>query len=168
VRQDTVNPFQIDAALPEKERAMRCDGTRRDDGGSKSIGSRVAELDPTGRLAGTMRVTEMLSKGVRIPGAWVHGEAWRVVPESGLFVIVEKSSVGLLPNEEPHTLKRGDAARFRVSHVRADGKIELSLRAHAHEELEGDAARVLSVLAAPGAAPVSERASPEELRARFA
>jgi uncharacterized protein len=134
------------------------------------VGERYAiglYIDPTGRLAGTMRIAEMLAKGARPCGAWVHGEAWRLVPELGLFVIVEKSSVGLLPKDEPHALKRGEAARFRVSHVHADGKIELSLRAHAHEELEGDAARVLSVLSAPGAVPVSERATPEELRARF-
>ncbi len=124
-------------------------------------------VDASGRLAGTMRVAEMLHPADVGVDAWMMGEAWREVPEVGLFVIVEKSSVGLLPKEEHHGLSRGQAARFRVTHVHADGKIELSLRAHAHEELEGDAERILAELRLKGSAPVSERASPEELRKRF-
>jgi hypothetical protein len=134
------------------------------------VGERYAVglyVDPTGRLAGTMRVAELLGRGAFTPGAWVEGEAWREVPEVGLFVILEKRSVGLLPKDEPHTLARGDAARFRVSHVHPDGNVELSLRGHAHEELASDAARVLAALRVPGATPVSERAPPAELRARF-
>lgn len=124
-------------------------------------------VDTSGRLAGTMRVAEMLKKGDYAEDAWVTGEAWRLVPELGLFVIVEKRSVGLLPKEEPHKLSRGESAKFRVAHVHADGKIELSLRAHAHEELETDAARILEELQKPGASPISERATPDDIRARF-
>ena len=124
-------------------------------------------VDASGRLAGTMRVAEMLQRADVAVDAWVTGEAWRLVPEVGLFVIVEKGSVGLLPKEEHHGLSRGQSARFRVTHVHADGKIELSLRAHAHEELPGDGERILAELRAKGSAPVSERASPEELRKRF-
>ncbi len=85
----------------------------------------------------------------------------------GLFVIVERRFVGLLPRHEPHTLRPGDAARFRVAHVHPDGKIELSLRAQAHEELERDAAAILAVLARPGAPTVGDRSPPDEIRARF-
>jgi predicted RNA-binding protein (virulence factor B family) len=51
--------------------------------------------------------------------------------------------------------------------VLPDGKIELSLRAHAHEELEGDARAILAAIAAPGAPPLRDGASPEEVRRRF-
>ena len=124
-------------------------------------------VDGTGRLAGTMRVAEMLGKPDLEAGSWVEGEAWRLVPELGLFVIVEKRCVGLLPKHEHHSLSRGEAARFRVSHVHADGKIELSLRGHAHDELESDAAKIFADLCKGDAAPLSERASPEDIRARF-
>src|SRR5436190_1173140 len=70
--------------------------------------------------------------------AWVEGEAWRNDPAIGLFVIVERAFVGLVPLTEPHGLARGEAARFRVSHIFPDKKIELSLRGHAHEEIETD------------------------------
>ena len=74
-------------------------------------------MDNTGRLAGTMRISELLGEGSRsfTRGEWVEGEAWRQDPEIGLFVIVERGFVGLVPKHEPHTLSRGEAARFRVT-----------------------------------------------------
>jgi uncharacterized protein len=143
--------------------------------GEQTRGMRVGErhpvglfVDDTGRLAGTMRVTEMLrAKAPFHKDEWVEGEAWRNEPDLGLFVILAKKHVGLLPAGEPHTLARGEEARFRVSMVHPDGKLELSLRGHAHEEMEGDAAKILAALANPGAAPVTERLSPEDIRARF-
>jgi predicted RNA-binding protein (virulence factor B family) len=125
-------------------------------------------VDDTGRLAGTMRVSEMLrAKGEFELDEWVHGEAWRNEPEVGLFVIVERAFVGLVPRSEPHTLSRGEAARFRVTNILLDGKIELSLRGKAHEEIDADAQRVLEVLAKGGAPNVGDRSSPEEIRACF-
>jgi predicted RNA-binding protein (virulence factor B family) len=126
-------------------------------------------LDGTGRLAGTMRVSELLAHG----GAefeldeWIAGEAWRMDPEIGLFVIVERRFVGLVPRAEPHNLSRGQAASFRVSHVQPDGKLELSLRGHAHEELENDAQHILRVLALPETARYGDRSSPEQIRRQF-
>jgi len=126
-------------------------------------------IDKRGRLAGTMRVSEML--GTRADGfqqdEWVNGEAWRLDPEIGLFVIVERRFVGLLPSDEPHSLGRGDAARFRVSNVLPDGKMELSLRGHAHEQLELDAERILAALSRPDAPSVGDRSSPEQIRELF-
>jgi predicted RNA-binding protein (virulence factor B family) len=125
-------------------------------------------VDDTSRLAGTMRVAERLGeRGDFTEGEWVLGEAWRKEPDLGVFVIVEKRFVGLVPAEEPNALERGVAARFRVATVLPDGKIELSLRGPAHEEIAKDAARILEVLRGAGAPRVSERSSPEELRALF-
>lgn len=131
-------------------------------------------VDPSGRLAGTMRISEMLAgsrDGEKVEwklDEWVTGEAWRNEPEIGLFVIVENAFVGLVPASEPHMLRRGDAARFRVSNVLPDGKIELSLRGHAHEELAGDAERVLRILGTKGTPAIGDKSSPEEIREVFA
>ena len=63
------------------------------------VGERYAiglYVDDSGRLAGTMRVSEMLGGGAGSEKVewkldeWVEGEAWRNEPEIGLFVIVEK------------------------------------------------------------------------------
>jgi uncharacterized protein len=125
-------------------------------------------VDPSGRLAGTMRVTEILESrttGFQLDD-WVDGEAWRNQPEIGLFVIVQRHFVGLLPKHEPHALARGEAARFRVSNLLEDGKLELSLRAHAHEEIAGDAEKVLERLSA-GALRVGDGSSPDQIRRTF-
>jgi len=125
-------------------------------------------IDDTGRLAGTMRTAEMLREhGDFKPGEWVHGEAWRRDPEVGLFVIVERKYLGLVPKAEPQSLSRGEAAQFRISNVLPDGKIELSLRGHAHEEQAGDAKDILTVLSRPGAPKVGDKSSPEQIRDLF-
>ncbi|MET0287545.1 MAG: S1-like domain-containing RNA-binding protein [Polyangiales bacterium] len=123
--------------------------------------------DRTGRLAGTMRIRELLRVGGRFErDEWVHGEAWRNDPEIGLFCLVERRYLGLVPASEPHTLRRGESARFRVVHVQEDGKVELSLRGHVHEQLEEDAAHVLAILSRGGPT-VSDQSSPEQLRRVF-
>lgn len=126
-------------------------------------------LDDSGRLAGTMRVTEMLRQRARHfeQDEWVNGEAWRWDSEIGLFVIVERTALGLVPAQEPHGLRRGDAAKFRVTNVLPDGKLELSLRGFAHEQLVDDAQRVLQVLARPQLPRVGDKSEPELLRELF-
>ena len=122
-------------------------------------------VDETGRLAGTMRVSELLRGVPEVAlDEWIEGEAWRKDPEIGVFVILERSFVGLLPASEPNQLSRGERARFRVANILADGKIELSLRGHAHEEVAGDAERILAWIARPDAPKVGDRSSPEDLR----
>jgi hypothetical protein len=125
-------------------------------------------VDDTGRLAGTMRVSEHLGAvGEFELDEWVEGEAWRKEPGIGIFVIVEKRFVALLPEHEHTTLGRGDAARFRVASVLPDGKVELSLRGHAHQEIDADAKRVLAVIGKPGAPRVGDGSSPDEIREVF-
>jgi predicted RNA-binding protein (virulence factor B family) len=123
--------------------------------------------DRTGRLAGTMRIRELLRVGGRFErDEWVWGEAWRNDPDIGLFCLVERRYLGLVPASEPHALQRGERAQLRVVHVLDDGKVELSLRAHVHEQLDEDAAHVLAVLSR-GAPAVSDQSSPEQLRRLF-
>jgi hypothetical protein len=126
-------------------------------------------LDKTARLAGTMFVTDLLAGRPRKVAfdEWLVGEAWRNDPEIGLFAILEKSFVGLVPASEPHRLERGDTARFRVANILPDGKLVLSLRQHAYQEVEADAATILAVLSRAGAPRVSDRSSPETIRELF-
>ncbi len=119
------------------------------------------------RLAATMKVREALRPGRFTPGEWVHGEAWREEGQLGLFVIVERRHLGLLPADEPHDLKPGDAADFRITRVLPDGKIELSRRRPAHEELAADAERIVQALRTDPKLRVSDRMSPDEIRDAF-
>lgn len=124
--------------------------------------------DDTGRLAGTMRVAELLrEKAPYKLDEWVPGEAWRYDPQIGVFIILERKYVGLIPAHEPQKLSRGDAGKFRITSILPDGKIELSLRGHAHEEAGNDAAHVLAVLRGKNAPRVGDHSSPEEIRQWF-
>jgi uncharacterized protein len=125
-------------------------------------------LDRTGRLAGTMRIRELLRVGGRFAlDEWVSAEAWREEPGIGVFCIIEQKYLGLLPASEPHALRRGDRARFRVAHVLTDGKVELSLRGRVHEQLESDAESLLAQLARRDAPRVGDHSSPEQIRQLF-
>lgn len=126
-------------------------------------------VDNSGRLAGTMRVTELLKSVPDVAvGDWVEGEAWRKESEIGVFVIFSKRFVGLVPKHEPNRLVRGEAARFRVARILADGKCELSLRGLAYEQRDGDAERILTFLEKEGAPRVSESDAPDLIHRRFA
>jgi predicted RNA-binding protein (virulence factor B family) len=125
-------------------------------------------LDRTGRLAGTMRIREMLLVGGAFErDEWVLAEAWREERGIGVFCIIEGKYLGLLSASEPHALRRGQSAEFRVQNVLPDGKIELSLRGRVHEELETDAQNVLTRLGRAGAPRVGDHSSPEQIRALF-
>jgi predicted RNA-binding protein (virulence factor B family) len=125
-------------------------------------------LDRSRRLAGTMYVSDLFGDRRRVArDEWIEGEAWRNDPDIGLFVILERAFVGLVPASEPHALHRGQAARFRVAETLPDGKLVLSLRQHAYQELAGDAANILAVLARPEAPQVGDRSDPEAIRALF-
>jgi predicted RNA-binding protein (virulence factor B family) len=123
--------------------------------------------DDQGRLTGTQRIAALLREPPPfVVDDWVSGEAWRNDPRLGVFVIVEKRYLGLLPQGEPHNLTRGSVAKFRVSQVLIDGKIQLSLRRRAVEEFEDDAQRVLTRLT-QGNIRVSDATDPAVIRAQF-
>lgn len=123
-------------------------------------------VDKRGRLTGTMKVRSLLDQAEHPfrPDQWVEGEAWRKEPELGVFVILERAWVGLLPNQEPHRLERGEACRCRIATVFEDGKLELSLRRHAHEELDADAEKLMTVLGQPKAPRLGDHSPPEQIR----
>ena len=126
-------------------------------------------VDDSGRLAGTMRVAELLDQDEPsfVRDAFVDGEAWRNDPDIGLFVILERRFVGLVPASEPHSLARGQTSKFRVTHVHPDGRIELSLRKRAHEELDDDADLILQRLTASPDLRIGDNSDPEEIRTHF-
>lgn len=124
--------------------------------------------DDTGRLAGTMRVAEMLAAPPACKvGDWVQGQVLRYEAGIGTFIIIEKHSVGLVPATEPHTMRRGDEGRFRVTAVLSDGKVELSLRARAQEQRVDDGALILAALSGPKPPRLGDHSDPDEVRAKL-
>ena len=125
-------------------------------------------VDHSGRLAGTMKVSEHLSEtGPFQKDQWVSGECWRKHPDFGTFVILEKQYVGLLPPHEYNPLKIGEKANFRIALIHEDGKLMLSLRKPAYQEIDTDAALILSALKAPNAPKIGDPLSPEHIKNLF-
>jgi uncharacterized protein len=126
-------------------------------------------LDKTGRLAGTMFVSDMLGERPRRAqlNEWIDGVAWRNDPDIGLFAILERAFVGLVPASEPHRMNRGEPAKFRVAHVQPDGKLVLSLREQAYKVRSSDGEAILAVLSRPNAPQIGDRSDPETIRELF-
>lgn len=125
-------------------------------------------IDNTGRLAGTMKVSEYLSDtGPFKLDEWVSGECWRIHPDFGMFAILEKQYVGLLPSHEYNPLKIGEKANFRIAFIHEDGKMLISLRKLAYQEIDTDAALILSALKAPNAQKIGDPLSPERIKNLF-
>lgn len=125
-------------------------------------------VDDTGRLAGTMRVSEMLdTPSAARAGEWVQGQLLRVEPGIGTFFVLGKRSIGLVPEQEPHGLRRGDEARLRVAKVHGDGKVELSLRGLAHEVRGDDGEVILAALRQKNPPRLGDHSDPDEIRTVF-
>jgi predicted RNA-binding protein (virulence factor B family) len=156
----------VDWGLPKELLVPFAEQTR-----DLAVGDRIPVgvfLDNNGRFTGTMKIRELLAEdGEFALDEWVDGEAWRNEPNVGLFAIIERRFLGLVPVSEPHDLQRGDAASFRVARILHDGKIELSLRAQAYEQLASDAERVLITLRQRDTPAISDHAHPDQIRALF-
>jgi len=127
------------------------------------------QLDRQGRLLGTGNVAELLHREPALfeSGQWVSGEAWRNDPNIGLFVILARKWVGLLPKTEPHRQQRGQASEYRISKVLPDGKLELSLRGTGVAELPGDVELVFDILSQRTNLRVGDDTEPERVRDVF-
>ena len=69
----------------------------------------------------------------------------------------------LIPRHEDHSFLRiGDCIEARVTGVKPDGKLDLTLREKAYMQMDQDAKRVLEILEEyAGVLPFNDKASPE-------
>ncbi len=128
-------------------------------------------VDKSGRLAATMKVHPYLNgdspyeKDDR-----VSGMVYEVSPQIGAFVAVDGRYYGLIPAKEFFgNVRPGDTVQARVTKVRDDGKLDLSLNEKAHIQMNTDAETVMEALEARGGVlPFTDKADPEIIRQEFA
>lgn len=105
-------------------------------------------VDKSERLCATMKIYNALS--VTAPYSQnekVTGVVYSIKPELGVFVAVDHKYHGLIPRQEVFgTYKVGDQIEARVKKIREDGKLELSVRKQAYQQMEDDAKRILTKL----------------------
>ena len=124
-------------------------------------------IDKSGRLCATMNVYENLrSDSPYQKDDRVTGVIYETSPEFGMFVAVDDLYSALIPKKEAYgDLKVGDTVNARVTSVKEDGRLNLSVREKAYLQIETDAEKVLKVLDSfDGAMPFNDKASPEVIK----
>lgn len=123
-------------------------------------------LDKSGRLCGTMRLYKYLETGKGYSkGDWVDGTVYEVSDNFGAFVAIDDKYQGLIPKKEcPKNIKVGQVVKARVTAVKADGKIDLSMNELSHIQMSVDADKIMRKISAEGRIAFTDKASPELIR----
>lgn len=128
-------------------------------------------VDKSSRLCGTMKVYEFLREDSPYQkDDMVCGTIYDVHEDIGVFVAVDNRYHGVIPkNEVFGTFHPGDPVEARVTKVREDGKLNLSVRRKAFEQMDEDSERILKVMDKyKGVLPFTDKgASPELLKKEF-
>ena len=127
-------------------------------------------IDKSSRLCATMKVYPYLQQNSPyIVEDEVKGRVYELSDNFGVFVAVDDKYSGLIPKKEAQGVYQpGEIISCRVTSVREDGKLNLSPRKKAYQQMEEDAALVLKVLDEfAGVLPFDDRVSPEIIKREF-
>lgn len=121
-------------------------------------------LDKSGRISSTMNVYPYLScNSPYKKNDTVTGRIYETSKNFGVFVAVDDKFQGLIPKKEIHgPVEIGAVVTARVTEVRSDGKLNLSLHEKSYLEIDKNAETILSLLESySGVLPFTEKATPE-------
>lgn len=121
-------------------------------------------VDKSSRLCATMNVYKYLETDAPYKAEdRVTGTIYEISREFGAFVAVDNRYSALIPKKEFHgNGKIGDRVEARVTAVKEDGKLDLSIREKAYIQMDEDAEYVLKVLDEyDGVLPFNDKVSPE-------
>ncbi len=101
-------------------------------------------------------------------GDTLKGKIYNVT-EDGAFVQTEENYIGFIHNDEQsHPLKAGMSVEARVTYVRPDGRVNLSLRPQKEYARVADAERILEYLKKRnGSMPFNDDSPPEIIKEKF-
>mgnify|MGYP001131483765 CR=1 FL=1 len=128
----------------------------------------VIYVDKSSRLAATMKVYRYLQCGSDYQKEdIVRGMVYELRQDMGAFVAVDDRFSALIPARELYgEIKVGDVVSARVSAVKEDGKLDLSLREKAYLQIGKDADKLVALMEQHGGAlPFTDKADPELIRA---
>lgn len=130
-------------------------------------------VDKTGRLAVTMKVAEdirLLAKpahGIKVGGK-IEGTVYNMTDEGAFIITREKWLAFLYKKEQPRDLAMGAFVAGRVTFVRPDGRLNISLREQKEKAMGGDTELILAYLKRHGGAmPYSDKSEPAAITAAF-
>lgn len=124
-------------------------------------------VDKSKRLCATMNVyKELSSESPYKVGDDVSGVIYESSDQFGMFVAVDNKYSAIIPRNEVYgNLEIGQAVRARVTKVRDDGKLNLSVREKSYVQMYPDMDVILNLLDSySGVLPFTEKASPEVIK----
>ena len=127
-------------------------------------------IDKSNRLCATMNVYEYLKKESPYGKEdTVSGIIYEISKNFGAFVAVDYKYSALIPAKEFHgEYQIGEEVEARVTAVKADGKLDLSIRQKAHLQMDQDAEYVMQVIDEfDGVLPFNDKVSPEVIQREF-
>lgn len=124
-------------------------------------------IDKSDRLCATMKVYTYLSResGYKKDDR-IEGHVYEISKNFGAFVAVDDKYSGLIPMKEIYgNIQVGDLISARVTGVKEDGKLDLSIREKSYLQIGKDVIRILDILEKyDGVLPFNDKASPETIR----
>lgn len=130
--------------------------------------------DKTDRQAVTMRVEDDIvklakpAKNIKV-GELVTGTIYNILPE-GFFILTRKRNIAFLHRSEvpQGRLDFGQEVNARVTYIREDGRINVSMRLQKEKALEIDATKILNfIMNRDGKMPYSDETQPEIIKMKF-
>ena len=127
-------------------------------------------IDKSERLCATMKVYSYLKKGAPYQkDDQVEGIVYEVSENFGTFVAIDNQFSALIPKKEGNPgLQPGDMVTARVTEVKPDGKISLSVRDKAFLQMDKDAMLIVQKMEKLGGKlPFNDKADAELIKAEF-
>lgn len=125
-------------------------------------------IDKSTRLCASMKgLYDLLSKDSPYKkDETVTGRVYEFSDNFGTFVAVDDQYSARIPVSEDHSfLKVGDVIEAKITAVKPDGKLDLTLREKAYIQMDADAQKILELIDSyAGVLPFSEKASPEVIK----
>lgn len=124
-------------------------------------------LDKSERLCATMNVYPWLrTDSPYKAGDQVSGVVYETSRNFGAFVAVDSIYSALIPRRElVRELKAGEVVQARVTGIKPDGKIDLSIREKGYLQIDADVEAILNMLnEGGGMIPFTDKAAPELIR----
>ncbi len=125
-------------------------------------------IDKSNRLCASMKgLYDLLSKKSPYKkDDMVTGRVYEFSGNFGTFVAVDDKYSARIPKHEDNSyLRIGDVIEAKVTAVKQDGKLDLTIREKAHIQMDADAEKILELLDSyAGVLPFSEKASPEVIK----
>ena len=127
-------------------------------------------VDKSDRLCATMKVYDTLScHSPYKQNQSAQGMIYNIKKEMGLFVAVDFMYHGFIPLKEVFGhYQIGDIVDVRIKKIRPDGKLELSMRKQAYQQIEDDAQKLMRMLEErKGLLMLNDKSSPAQIKAEL-